>query len=157
MLNLTRAVAIILASALVAAAQSPEPGWNSVQALAAGAEVRVKLDSRTIRGQIQNVTGDALTLNSAKGQEAFTRQEVLSLSVKKKGHRGRDTLIGLGAGAAVGLVVGAVSDKQCTGWCVFEISRGEAAAIGAILFGAIGTAVGALIIPTGGWREVYKK
>ena len=86
----------------------------------------------------------------------FTRQEVMRVSVKKKGYRGRNTLIGLGAGAAIGVVVGVASHQDCTGFCLLYTTRGQDAGIGAIIFGVIGTAVGALI-PTGGWREVYKQ
>jgi hypothetical protein len=149
-----RAAAVLFVFALAAAAQSPAQNWNNVKALAVGTSVRISVGSRTVRRQVQGVTDDSLAVDSEKGQEMFTRQEVMRVSVKEKGHRGRNTLIGLGAGAAIGVVVGVASHKDCT--CFFYTTRGQDAGIGAVVFGVIGTAVGALI-PTGGWREVYKR
>jgi hypothetical protein len=80
----------------------------------------------------------------------------MRVSVKKQGHRGRNTLIGLGAGAVLGVVIGEASHKDCTGFCLLNATRGQDAGIGAVLFGVIGTVVGALI-PTGGWSDVYKQ
>ncbi len=151
-----RVVGMLLCFALAAVGQSPAQNWNNAKALVAGTEVRVKVHSRNIRGQLQGVTDDALTINSGKGQEMLMRQEILRVSVKTKSHRGRNTLIGLGAGAGVGLVVGVATHKGCTGFCILYTTRGQDAGIGAALGAIIGTAVGALI-PTGGWREVYKQ
>jgi len=152
----TCAGAVLFVFALAAAAQSPAQNWNSVKTLSVGTSVRISVGSRTVSGQVQGVTDDSLAVDSGKGQEMFTRQEVVRVSVKKKGHRGRNTLIGLGAGAAIGVVAGVASHQDCTGFCVVYLTRGQDAGFGAILFGVIGTAVGALI-PTGGWREVYKQ
>src|ERR1700723_318329 len=106
MRNLTRAVAIIAALALVTAAQSPAQDWTNVKALPAGTKVQVKVDSRTVRGEIDTVTDDSLTVNSGTGREELAQQTILRLSVKTKNHRGRNALIGLGTGAALGLVIG---------------------------------------------------
>jgi hypothetical protein len=151
------AAAVFFFFALTAAAQPPARSWNNVKALSVGTSVRISVGSRTVNGQVHATTDDSLALDSKKGQEMFTRQEVMRVSVKKTSHRGRNTLIGLGAGAGIGVVVGVASLHQdCTGICFLNPTRGQAAGIGAILFGVIGTAVGALI-PTGGWREVYKQ
>jgi hypothetical protein len=151
-----RAVSFLFVFAMASAAQSPAQNWTSVTAIAVGTSVRVSVGSRTVNGQVQGVTDDSLSINSGKGQEIFTRPEVVRVSVKKQSHRRRNALIGLGAGAAIGAAVGAASHKDCSGFCIFYTTRGQDAGIGAIVFGGIGTAVGALI-PTGGWREVYKK
>jgi hypothetical protein len=150
-----RAAAVLFVFALAAAAQSPAQNWNNIKALSVGTSVRISVGSRTVRGQVQGVTDESLVVDSGKGQEMFTRQEVMRASVKKQGHRGRHTLIGLGAGAAIGGVILAAGHSDCTG-PVFCDTRGQDAALGAFVFGVIGTAVGALI-PTGGWREVYKR
>jgi hypothetical protein len=120
-----RAAAVLFVFALAAAAQSPAQNWNDVKALAAGTSVRISVGSRTVRGQVQGVMDDSLAVDSGKGQEMFTRQEVMRVSVKKKGHRGRNTLIGLGAGAAIGVVVGVASHKDCTGFCFFYTTVGR--------------------------------
>jgi hypothetical protein len=119
--------------------------------------VRVSVHSRTIRGQVQNVNDDTLTVNSGKGQEMFARQDVARVSVKKRGHRGRNVLIGLAVGAGAGAAIGAATNTTgCKGSCIFQLSKGEAAGLGAVVLGGIGALVGAAI-PTGGWQDVYNK
>jgi hypothetical protein len=152
--KLARVVAGLLIFAVAASAQTPAQDWNNVKAIAAGTVVRVKMNSRDVRGQLQGVTDDRLTVDSENGPAMFSRQEILRVSVKKKGHRLRNTLIGLGAGVAGGAVIGAASHKDCTGFCILYTTRAQDAGIGAALGAIVGTAVGALI-PTGGWREVY--
>ncbi len=146
--------AAVLAFALVgAAAQDTYSPWNLVRALPAGTEVRIVAGPLTVRGKIDRVTDDTLALTSGKGQEMFTQQEVSRVSVKKPGHRKRNTLIGLGVGAGAGLGIG-LAASSCTGLgCIGS----RAVEVGAPLaLAVVGTAIGA-VIPTGGWREVYRK
>lgn len=158
MLKHIRAVAVLLVFALTAAAQTPAQNWNNVKALAAGTEVRIVVGTRTVTGKIQSFTDDSLTINSGTGQEMFARQEIVQVSVKKPGHRARNTLLGLGigTGAGVGIGLGIGHANDCSS-CWFG---GLNTAVGGALGGAIGlvggTVVGALI-PTGGWREIYRR
>jgi hypothetical protein len=103
---------------------------------------------------LQNVTDDSLVLNSGAGLETFSMTQIERISVKEKGHRGRNALVGLGVGAGIGLVLGAVGDANCGTGCTVPKHFG----IEAIppLFGGVGALVGA-IIPSGGWREIYKR
>ena len=132
--------------------------WNKVTSLARAAEVRVELsDSRLVSGGVLSVTEDSLAVNSASGQETFTRRQVLRVSVRKPSRRGRNMLIGLamGAGAGVGLGAAAVSQQNCS---IFCDNRIDAAAVGISTF--VGAGIGAVIaavIPTGGWHEVYRQ
>lgn len=155
MLSNFRLPALLLFFTLAAAAQSPVHDWASVKGLAAGTSVRVSIGSRTVSGQLQNSTDDSLGVNSGKGPETFARQDVTRVAVKKQSHRGRNTLIGLGAGAGLGAVVGAASYSPCTGLCILHTTRAEDAGAGAAALGLVGAVIGALI-PTGGWHEIYK-
>ena len=146
-----RAAAVLFVFALAASGQSPAQNWNNVKALAAGTPVRVSVGSHNVRGSVQAVTDDSLAVDSGKGQQVFTRQEVMRVSVKKQSRRGRNALIGLGAGAAVGAAAGAADHSDGS----FLFSRGQEVGLGAVVFGVIGTVAGALF-PTGGWREVYR-
>ncbi len=153
-LRQTYCFAAVFALATVStAAQTTAATWSSIQALPAGSEVRIAAGPRTVRGKIDRVTDDSLALTSAKGQEMFTQQEISRVWVKKPGHRKRNALIGLGIGAGVGLGVG-LSAASCTGLgCI----GADAIEIGAPLgLAVVGTAIGAAI-PTGGWREIYRK
>ena len=121
-----------------------------------GRQERRRQHERSPLPQLQGVTDDSLGIDSGKGRETFTRQEVKRVAVKKQGHRGRNTLIGLGTGAAIGAVAGAAYYTPCTGLCILNPTRAQDAGVGAVVLGVVGAVVGALI-PTGGWHEVYKQ
>jgi hypothetical protein len=146
MLKILRATVVLLIFALT----SPAQGWNKVEALAAGTEVRINLNSRTVEGKMQSATDDSLAITSDKGKEMFALREVLRVSLRRKSHRARNALIGLGVGAGIGAGLGAATG--CS-HCISPISEGQAIGIAARGLGAIGAIVGALI-PSGRWREV---
>jgi hypothetical protein len=152
-----RVAAVLFVFALAAAAQSPAQNWNNVKALTTGVEVRIVVGSRTVRGQVQGVTDDSLAVNSGKGQEMFTRQELMRVSVKTS-HRGRHTLIGLAIGAGAGLAVGAGLNaaNHCKSFCIDPVGAPLAVAVTTAVGAIIGTVVG-VGIPGDGWREVYKQ
>jgi len=148
-----RIAAALLLLAATVAAQTNASNWNTVKALAAGTDVRILNGSRTVNGKIEGVTDETIVVNSGKGQETFKQQDVMRVSLKKNGHRMRNALIGLGVGAGVGVGVGAAADANCTGLC-FGGNFGKA------IFTPLGAVAGVLVgalIPTGGWREIYKK
>jgi hypothetical protein len=148
---------LIAGMALFALEMAAQPqSWNNVTAMSPGTEIRIAGPRPgAVQGTLESVTGDSLVLNSSAGQETFARQEVKRVSLKKQGHRARNTLIGLGVGAGAGLGIGAASDQSCASkGCFFGPNFGKAIITP---FGAgVGALVGALI-PSGGWREVYKQ
>jgi hypothetical protein len=161
MSNRHKLVACFLALCVPGFSQNPvlphrKADWNNVTALARAAEVRVELSSaRSVRGGVLNVTEDSLAVNSASGQETFTRQEVLRVSVRGPNRRGRNTLIGLALGAGGGLGIGAAANACCSSG--FGPNFG-AAAVGVTT--GLGTVIGAgigAVVPTGGWHEVYRQ
>ena len=146
---------MFLLRAAAAAAQTNASNWNTVKGLAAGTDVRIMTGSRTVSGRIDRITDDTLMLTSAGGQEVFKPQEVARVSVRGESHRSRNVLIGVGIGAGGGLAWGAAAAGTCSG----TICGGHGPAVVAAA-AAAGALVGALIgvvIPTGGWREIYKK
>ena len=151
-----RLAAMLVFMATIASAQTKFTDWSTVKALATGAEVRITTSSRTVRGKVLRVTDDSLVLAAGKTQEMFPQQEVKRVLLRGDSHRGRNSLIGLGIGAATGAIIGAAAHQDCTGWCFFITSQGADAAAGAAVFGGIGAAVGALI-PTRSWLEIYRR
>ena len=136
------------------AAQTNVADWNTVKALTTGTQVRITVGSRTVRGGIDRTTDDALVVTTEKGQEMFDRQQVSVVSVKKPSHRKRNTLIGLAAGTGVGLGIGLAARTNPGYW---EFISNDVITLGFTGVGAItGTIVG-VVVPSGGWREVYKK
>ena len=148
---------ILLAATLApgAAGQHAKPiaNWANLNQLPKGAEVRVTLATgATVRGFVQSVTSDSLQINATTSQEAIARQEIRSVALKRPGHRGRNTLIGLAIGTGGGLAVGAALDAKTAPWNWFPNAGKEVLSP----FGAIiGTVIG-VAIPTGGWRDVYR-
>ena len=144
---------ILVALVITATAQPAKPieQWSNLNPLENGSEIRVALtDGKTLRGFLQSVSADSLVINATTSQQALSRQEIKLVSLKRPGHRGRNTLIGLGIGAAGGLGTGAAIDHGDHGWFPN---------LGKAVFTPIGALVGAIVgvaIPTGGWRVVYR-
>ena len=90
--------------------------------------------------------------NQRDSQEALSRQEIRRVSVKRQGHRGRNTLIGLAVGAGGGLAFGAVAVSRTSPGAMFRN-------LGYAVFPPLGAIVGTVIgvaLPTGAWRDVYR-
>jgi hypothetical protein len=136
------------------AAQTSLTNWNTVKALTVGTEVRITAGSRTVRGTIDRITDDTLVMTSGKIQEMFDRQQVSAVSQRKLGHRMRNALIGLAAGTGAGLGIGIAARAKPN---QLQLISNSAVTGAFTLAGALtGTVVGA-VIPTGGWREIYKQ
>ena len=158
---LARFLVLPLIFSLVAAAQAPAPAsnWDHVKMLSAGIEVRVVAGtSKPVVGSLESVTDGELILRLAAGPQTFPRPQIMSVSVKGKGHRLRNALIGLGAGLAAGIAIGAVVGKEQSNSCRGEILCGISVPLDAGLGGGIGLVGGTLtgvVWPTGGWRKIY--
>ena len=144
---------VLLLLAATVAAQTIPSNWNAVKALTAGTDVRILNGSRTVRGKIDGVTDETIVVNARKGQETLKQQDIIRVSLRKDGHRARNALIGLGVGAGAGLGVGVAADASCKSFCFGgNLGKEVFTPMGAIA----GVLVGALL-PSGGWREIYKK
>jgi len=148
--SISRVVVPVLILSVTAAAQSPPSNWDSVRMIAPGTEVRVAAGTAAaVRGRLESVSDNALIVTNASGTESFQRPEIHSVAVKKKGHRLRNTLIGMGVGTAAGLGVGGAQASGCnTFLCNLAVP----------FFGFIGFVAGTvtgLVWRTGGWRQVY--
>ena len=128
-------------------AKSPQANWENLKQLAPGQQIRIVLnDAKSYEAKFQSVTDDGIVVRLATGEQTFPRQSVLRVSTKHRSHRGRNALIGAGAGVATALAVDAAACPDCTTgtWA------GDAAGCG--LLGAL---VGALV-PTGRWHDLYR-
>ena len=151
---LSRVLILTAAAAPIAAGQGTQP-WDQILRLAPGSEVRVVAgNSKPINGTLDGVTADALQLNSGGSQQSIQRGEILSIAVKKGGHRLRNGMIGLAVGAGAGLGVGlATTQNGSNGWGTLNADvRAGLTAAG----GFVGFVIGVLL-PSGGWHTVYKR
>lgn len=153
---LWRAV-LAAAPTATALAQPAKPiaNWANLNQLVSGSEIRVTLATgRTLRGFVQSVTPDFLSINATTSQETLSRQDIRRVSMKRPGHRGRYTLIGLAIGTGGGLAAGAVVDAlgSHNGWNQFSNA-------GKVVFSPLGALMGTVIgvaLPTGRWRDLYR-
>lgn len=130
--------------------------WNNLASSAGAAEVRVQLSgSPAVRGKVQSVTADSLTMDSASGQETFRRQQILRVSVKGKSRRRRNALIGLAIGAGLGGALGGAAASGCSG-TICGGYGGAAIGSGIGAGAAVGAAIGTAL-PAGGWHEIYRQ
>jgi hypothetical protein len=146
---ISRLLLFVCALSVVSAQTST---WDKVRVIAPSTELRLATDAAPLlRGQFQAASEADLVLRTAVATQTLLRPQIVSVSVKKQGHRLRNTFIGLGVGLGVGLAVGAIDAAGCT-----KLLCGLAVPV----YGAIGliggTATGALW-PTGGWRTIYRR
>jgi hypothetical protein len=101
---------------------------------------------------MQRVTPESLAINATTSQETLSRQDIRRVALKRPGHRGRNTLIGLAIGTGAGLAAGLGVDSQAGHGDWFpDAGKAVLAPLGAL----VGTVVG-VALPTGGWRDVYR-
>lgn len=152
-LNRWVAFGILAAFSPLLSAQSND--WAVVKQLAPGQKVKlVTAEGKSLVGAVQSVSDDTIRFGNNR---SIGKQDVRSVLLRSPGHRGRHALIGLGVGAAGGVEFGAAAGcdvHSTTNWCF--ISRPEAIAVTAPLFGGLGAGVGALLPAGGSWREVYR-
>ena len=148
-LCLKLAVSILwLMTSVPLATAKPRPekaNWDNVKQLLPGEKIRIKLNNaKSCEGLLQSVTDDGMVVRLATGEQTFTRQNIVRVSQKGQSNRGRNAglgaLIGAGSGAAVG---GAIAGPP-------------GALLGALFLGMPPGALVGAVIPTGGWRDVYR-
>ncbi|MGD1102544.1 MAG: hypothetical protein ABSA59_10800 [Terriglobia bacterium] len=133
-----------------------QAAWDKLKKLSAGQQVQVVLKgAQTASGNFRSVTDEAMVVSTPAGDQTLSRQSIVRVSAKGKGHRMRNTLIGAGVGAGAMAAIGAAKGGCGQGVSCIGITRGEAIGIYTGL-GAIGGAIVGAILPTGGWHEVYR-
>src|SRR5450759_3617093 len=148
----------VLAATLAATAATqpakPIANWANLNRLVTGAEIRVtRANGKTLRGFMQRVTPESMAINATTSQETLSRQDIRRVDLKRSGHRGRNTLIGLAIGTGAGLAVGAGVDSQSRGQ--YDLYSNSGKVVLSPLGALVGTVIG-VALPTGGWREVYR-
>lgn len=137
---------------LTALAAAQNGDWATVKQLLPGDQVKIVLNNgKSYKGVLRSAGDDAVSIGNG---ESYQKQDVRRVLLRKASHRGRNALIGLGIGAATGLGTGAAVDSDCSKTS-FMCTGNLGKAVLTPLFGGIGAGIGALI-PTGGWREVYR-
>jgi len=120
--------AVMLSMSSLAAAQTSNQDWSSVQALKLKTNLIVETKTgATVKGKVSGVTPTTLSLSSGGSTIALERDDVSKVYRAKKSSRLKRALIGAGIGAAVGFGIGGV-------YALITKGNGLAAAAG-LLYG----------------------
>ena len=87
--------------------------WDKIKQLSAGQEIQVvQNDAISTTGKFHSITDKAIVVSTANSEQTMSRQNILRVSSKGRGHRTRNALIGAGIGAGTGLGIGAAMDAH---------------------------------------------
>lgn len=124
------------------------PGMEAqAPGLTVGARVRVTSPLHHFNREVATITelhGDSIVLTGKMGTRTVALENVTALDVSTglRTQVGRSALIGLGAGALLGGIVGAVSYEEPD---FFFGSAAQMGAVSALFFGGIGMVAGAVV------------
>ncbi len=152
----SRMLVLVPLLVLSAAGQASASNWDAVRMLASGTEIRIAAGTaKPVSGALESVTDTTLViLTVGSGPQSFDKTQIASIAVKKPGHRGRNTLIGLGVGLGAGLIGGVAGTSNCSGGWDFLCHNVIAAVT---IAGALAGTVVGVAWPTGGSRKVYER
>src|SRR5205807_881187 len=78
--------------------------WDNLGQLNPGAPIEVVTTDRAEKGEFVSSSTESLTIHTRRGEQRFLRPEVVRVVSRSESHRTRNVLIGVGVGAAIGLV-----------------------------------------------------
>ena len=85
--------------------ESMEQSWETLKQLQVRQEIQVvDMNLKSLKGTLVGVSNEAISLRVENDEIAIQRANVLRVSLREKPNRSRNALIGLGMGAAAGLV-----------------------------------------------------
>lgn len=103
-----------------------QANWDKLKQLSVGQDVQVvQNDAKSNRSSFRSVTDEAIVVSTATGEQTISRQSILRVSSKGKGHRVRNALIGAGIGAGGGAGIGAVVGRCGQGEFCIGPTHGE--------------------------------
>ena len=133
-----------------------QAAWDTLRKLSVGQEIQVvENGAKSSSGSFRSVTDEAMVMSTANGEQTISRQSILRVSSKGKGHRMRNTLIGAGIGAGAGAAIGAAIGGCGQGVSCIGITRAEVTGVVAGV-GAIAGAIVGAVLPSGGWHVIYR-
>jgi len=95
---------IAVASMGVIVAAPASKTWESLGQLKAGVPIEVVTRDHAEKGEFVSSSTESLTIHMRHGEQRFSRPEVVRIVSRKESRRMRNALIGVGVGAAIGLI-----------------------------------------------------
>lgn len=159
------ALVIACALAVCTCAWAQGGGWAAVEGIAPGSTVKVELSrAKTVTGMLTGASASGMEVQTSEGATRhLDRAQIKKVYLVGKFRKLRDGLIGSGAGAAGGAALGyalgfdGYDYNGHTGLPYHADRRASTAALGALVIGAIGAAVGALIGSRRSKALVYRR
>ena len=98
-----RPLLVALASVGLVLAAPISNTWQSLSQLNSGAPIEVVTIDRAEQGEFVASSTESLTIRTPRGEQRFLRPEVVRVVSRAESRRIRNTLIGVGVGAAIAL------------------------------------------------------
>jgi hypothetical protein len=99
-----KSLVFVLASVGLILAAPVSRTWESLGKLDSGAPIEVVTSDRAEKGEFVSSSTESLTIHTLRGEQRFLRKEVVRVVSRNQSRRIRNVLIGVGVGAAIGLV-----------------------------------------------------
>lgn len=99
-----KSLVFVLASVGLILAAPVSRTWESLGKLDSGAPIEVVTSDRAEKGELVSSSTESLTIHTLRGEQRFLRKEVVRVVSRNQSRRIRNVLIGVGVGAAIGLV-----------------------------------------------------
>lgn len=144
-------LAIACAAAFCGIAAAQGGGWAAIEGISPGSRVEVRLSPHgTAKGTIATVSASGMDIEKSNGSiRHIARAQIAKVYLVGKSHRLRGGLIGAAAGGAAGAVFGyavAFNGYNDDLHPPVRVDRRAAwAALGALVIGAVGAVIGAVI------------
>lgn len=101
---MTKLLLAAFASIGLALAAPASRTWESLGRLTAGTPIEVVAGDHAEKGEFVAVSSESLTMRTQRGEQKYLRPEVLRVVSRGQSRRVRHILMGVGLGAAIGLV-----------------------------------------------------
>src|SRR5215813_6433299 len=103
-MSVIRSLLIALLSVGLVFAAPISKTWKNLGKLNPGTPIEIVTSDRVEKGEFVSSSTESLTIRTRRGEQRFLRQEVVRVVSRSQSRRMRNVLIGVGVGAAIGLV-----------------------------------------------------
>ena len=146
-------ILLIVTTILSVSLQAQGPGkqsWDNLNRLQPGQKIQVvQMDMKSLKGRFLGFTEETISVRVKKDEVAVARADVLRVSLRGKPKRMRNTVIGWGTGAGIGLAVGAGVDAASKE--TYDLGKQAFPPLGFLIGGVVGA-----VIPIPNYRTIYR-
>jgi hypothetical protein len=144
----THLLFVVLSLPCVSLAQANPTAWTNLNSLHSGQKIQViDTASKKYSGTFINASDASLAFAQTSGKQNLQKSDIRTVKLMQNKHRLRNSLIIGAVGAGIGAGIGAAVHKGCAPntFCFDIGGKALPAGIGAVIGGAGGLTVGALL------------